>query len=152
MSETPWGLPAPFFIEFAVSPDEIDGLGHVNNASYLQWCERVGWAHAESLGLGLERWQELDRAMATHRADLSYKTAAMPGDVILGATWIIKSDHRLVVNRRFEMRRKRDTALLFHAEVAYVCIAISSGKPKRLPPEFDQGFSVKPEVAEFIRS
>ncbi len=149
--ETQWGAPDPFFIEITVAESDIDGLGHANNSMYMRWSEQAGWAHSESLGLGLERWLELDRAHATHRAVMNFKAPCFLGDRLLAATWIIKSDGRLLSSRRFEIRRAEDGKLLFDAEVDYACISIASGRPKRFPAEFTERFIVLPAVAEWMR-
>ena len=49
-----WDLPAPHTVDVVVEATDIDGLQHTNNAVYVKWCERVAWAHSESLGLDLE--------------------------------------------------------------------------------------------------
>jgi len=145
-----WGAPEPFVVEITVDEAAIDGLGHANNSMYMRWSEQVGWAHSESLQLGLGRWLELDRALATHRAVLNFRAPCFLGDHLLAATWIIKSDGRLLTTRRFEIRRAGDGKLLFDAEVDYACISIESGRPKRFPPEFTERFIVLPAVQKWM--
>ena len=38
-----WDRPDPFTIELAVGSEDIDGLGHANNAVYVAWLERCAW-------------------------------------------------------------------------------------------------------------
>ena len=59
-----WDYPKAFTIPAKPLVDDIDGLHHTNNAVYVQWCEKVGWAHSELLGLILADYHRLDRAMA----------------------------------------------------------------------------------------
>ena len=56
------------------------------------------------------------------------------------ATWIIESDQRLKMTRHFQLRRSRDAATLLRARTTFVCIELSSGRPKRMPPEFVEGY------------
>jgi hypothetical protein len=42
----PWDLAQPFTLELTPQSGDIDGLNHTNNAVYVQWCERIGWAHS----------------------------------------------------------------------------------------------------------
>ena len=39
----------PFEIILRVAPDDIDGLGHVDNVHYLRWVQEVATAHWHSL-------------------------------------------------------------------------------------------------------
>ena len=46
-----WDYPNPYTQPAVPQAVDIDGLQHTNNAVYVQWCERIGWAHSEALGL-----------------------------------------------------------------------------------------------------
>jgi len=59
-----WELPGPFVIDIEVTAEDIDGLGHANNAVYVSWLERCAWRHSQFLGLDLVEYRRLDRAMA----------------------------------------------------------------------------------------
>lgn len=67
-----WDFPQPFTLPVSPSVNDIDGLNHTNNAVYVQWCEKIGWAHSEALGLNLTDYQRLDRAMAIRRGEYDY--------------------------------------------------------------------------------
>ena len=68
MSGWDW-VDAPFVIDLQVQAEDIDGLGHANNAVYVSWLERCAWRHSQSLGLDLAEYRRLDRAMAVLRHD-----------------------------------------------------------------------------------
>ena len=53
----------PYTLSMQVQPQDIDGLHHTNNGVYVDWCQKVAWARSVSLGLDLERYRALDRAM-----------------------------------------------------------------------------------------
>jgi acyl-CoA thioester hydrolase len=131
-----WDLPNPFVIVIEVEPSAIDEYDHVNNAEYLRWIERVSWAHSESLGLSLSRYLALDRGMAVHRHELDYLAPAFAGDRLALATWIIEGDGRLTLTRRFQLIRPADGRTLLRARTRFACIALSSGRPRRLPEEY----------------
>ena len=38
-TEMDWDYPTPFTRQLTVSGADIDGMGHVNNACYVVWCE-----------------------------------------------------------------------------------------------------------------
>ena len=135
-----WDLPDPFVIDLVVNADDIDGLGHANNAVYVSWLESCAWQHSRSLGLGLEDYRRLNRAMAVLRHEIDYLAAAYQGDHLCLATWIVESDQRLKMKRHFQLVRPADGVTLLRAQTTFVCIEMSSGKPKRMPAEFIEGY------------
>lgn len=135
-----WDQPDAFIIDIDVEAEHIDELGHANNAVYVVWLERCAWQHSQSLGLGLEDYQRLDRAMAVLRHEIDYLAAAYRGDRLQLATWIVQSDQRLKMQRNFQLVRPADATTLLRAQTTFVCIQMSSGKPKRMPAEFVGGY------------
>ena len=131
-----WDLPDPFVIDIEVDASTIDEYEHVNNAEYLRWVERVSWAHSARLGLDLARYRALDRAMAVHRHELDYLAPALEGDRLRLATWIVDCDGRLTLTRRFQLVRPADGRTLLRGRTRFACIALSSGRPRRLPAEY----------------
>ena len=135
-----WTLPDPFVIDIVVQSEDIDGLGHANNAVYVSWLERCAWRHSQSLGLDLAEYRRLDRAMAVLRHEIDYLASAYEGDQLQLATWIVESDQRLKMTRHFQLKRPADDLTLLRAQTTFVCIELSSGKPKRKPAEFVEGY------------
>jgi acyl-CoA thioester hydrolase len=135
-----WDLATPFVIDLAVDADDIDGLGHANNAVYVSWLERCAWRHSQQLGLDLTEYRRLDRAMAVVRHEIDYLASAYENDELVLGTWIVDWDRRLKMTRRFQLRRPSDGATLLRAQTTFVCIELSSGRPKRMPNEFIDGY------------
>ena len=135
-----WDHPRPHTLRTQVAAKDIDGLNHTNNAVYVNWCEQVAWSHSVELGLDLERYRTLDRAMAITRAEYDYLQASREGDHIIAGTWIVEWDRKLTMAREFQVIRLDDGATLLRGAMRFACIALSSGKPKRLPKEFIEGY------------
>jgi len=135
-----WELSNPFVIDIQVTAEDIDGLGHANNAVYVSWLERCAWRHSQFLGLDLAEYRRLDRAMAVLRHEIDYMASAYEDQQLQMATWIVESDQRLKMDRRFQLIRPEDGMTLLRAKTTFVCIELSSGKPKRMPPEFVEGY------------
>jgi acyl-CoA thioester hydrolase len=131
-----WDLHNPHTLDILVRADDIDELGHANNTVYVRWLERCAWEHSMSLGLGLVQYRELDRAMAVLRHEIDYLAAAYEGDELVMATWIIHWDKKLRMTRHFQLCRKRDGVTLLRARTTFVCIELSTGRPKRMPEIF----------------
>jgi acyl-CoA thioester hydrolase len=140
-----WDLPEPFIHRRIAQPGEIDAYGHVNNTIYLAWLDESAWAHATTVGLGLDTCLRLQRGMAVHRTQLHYQKSALEGDSIEVATWPVLNDHRLRIDRRFQIRRASDGETLLRALIHYVCIDLGSGRAKRMPVEFTN-YAVSPAV------
>lgn len=132
----PWDHPTPFTRPAAPQPQDIDGLNHTNNAVYVQWCEKVAWAHSEALGLSLADYHRLDRAMAIRRGEYDYLLPSGLGDEMTLGTWLFRGDGKLTMERRFQLVRDSDGATLMRGRWQLVCIELASGRPRRMPPEF----------------
>jgi acyl-CoA thioester hydrolase len=133
-----WDFPHPFTLPVVPRPEDIDGLNHTNNAVYVQWCERIAWAHSEVLGLSLADYRRLDRAMAIRRGEYDYLLPTVLDDKLTLATWLLASDGKLTMERRFQLVRDRDRATVLRGRWSLVCIELSSGRVRRMPPEFIQ--------------
>lgn len=131
-----WEFPEPFTLSLTPEASDIDGMDHTNNAVYVQWCEQAGWAHSQALGLGVEDYRRLDRGMAIRRGEYHYLLPTGLGEPLRLGTWLRHGDSPLSMQRRFQLVRERDGATVLRACWDLVCIEISSGRPRRFPPEF----------------
>jgi acyl-CoA thioester hydrolase len=131
-----WDYPQPYTMPLSPSASDIDGLDHTNNAVYVQWCEKIGWSHSETLGLALADYRRLDRAMAIRRSEYEYILPTAAGDALLLATWLCASDGKLAMERRFQLVRESDGATVLRGRWDLICIEISSGRARRMPAEF----------------
>ncbi len=127
-------------------PEDIDAYEHVNNAVYLTWLDRAAWSHSAALGVPLERCVALRRGMAAQRIEIEYRRAAVRDDVVQVATWIVSTDGRLRVERRFQVRRSADGETLARARIDYVCINLDSGRAVRMPEIFARAYEVTPRA------
>ena len=135
-----WDLPAPFVLEIDVAAEHIDVLGHANNTVYVGWLEQCAWRHSQSLGLSIDDYRRLDRAMAVVRHEIDYLAAARQGERLQLGTWIVDSDRRLSMHRQFQLWRPADGVTLLRARTRFACIGLSTGKPRRMPAEFVEGY------------
>jgi len=141
-----WDLPAPHLHAVVAASDDIDGYGHVNNAVYVRWLDATAWSHSASLGIPPELCVSGRQGMAVWRTQINYLAPAFEADRLEVATWIVGSDARLRVARRFQICRAADGKTLLRALLHYVCIDLNSGKPSRMPPIFSERYRALPEV------
>ena len=135
-----WDYPNPHTLRTRVTAADIDGLNHTNNGVYVKWCEQVAWTHSVSLGLDLDCYRTLDRAMVITRSEFDYLQASREGDEVMVATWIVSWDRKLTMSRRFQAIRLDDGVTLLRAGMRFACIELSSGRPRRMPAEFIAGY------------
>lgn len=135
-----WDHPAPHVFAMTVGHESIDVMGHANNVEYLRWLEYVAWDHSTALGLDWAAYQRLDRAMVARRTELEYLAAAFEGDELLIGTWIVENDGKVSITRQYQLVRPRDAKTLLRGRTQWVCVDISQGKARRMPPEFVNGY------------
>lgn len=131
-----WQFDNPHILTWRVDKSQIDHYNHVNNVAYVSKLEQVAWSHSNHLGLTIEEYQSLDRGMAISRHEIDYLSAALLDDTLLCATWIVECDHKLKLARRFQFVRESDGKTMLQAKTEFVCIALSTGRPKRMPERF----------------
>lgn len=136
-----WDRPDPFAIDVVVEPGQIDALGHTNNVHYLAWLQDCAWAHSNARGVDEARMVEIDRAMAVRETSMTYLAATFAGDRLWVGDWITACDGRLRAQRTFQIVREGDGATVLRAQIDYVCIAISSGRPSRMPQTFARAYA-----------
>ena len=130
----------PFVQSVTVQPADIDDFGHTNNVVYLQWLERVAWAHSVSLGLGMDDYRRLGAGCVARKHELEYLAATFAGDELLAGTWIHENDGRLSMWRAYQIVRPKDGKTVLRGRTHWVCVDLKSGKPRRMPPEFVQAY------------
>jgi len=145
-----WDLPSPYIHARAAQERDIDGYGHVNNAVYITWLDDCAWAHSSALGLAAGDCRALDRGMAVWRTQVNYLLPVLAGEEVEVGTWIVFNDQRLRIDRRFQIRRKGDSQTVLRALIHYVCIELSSGRARRMPPQFPAAYAVRADVRAAI--
>jgi len=149
MQAADWDFPNPHVVTLEVVATDIDAYDHVNNAVYLSWFDRVAWSHSAALGISLEECVRIRRGMAAHRTEIDYQRAAVQGDRVVVGTWIVGTDAKLRVERRFQVRRAPDGETLARALTDYVCINLDSGRAARMPEAFSRAYVVERAAGHF---
>lgn len=67
---------------------EVDALGHVNNAAYLNYLEQAAIDHATLLGLDLEALRRMGGVFVARRHEMVFQRPAHAGDVLRIVTWL----------------------------------------------------------------
>lgn len=75
----------PFEHRVTAQPDDIDELGHVNNAVWVRWIQDLALAHW--YGLAAPAHQDAYFWVVT-RHEIDYLRAVGPGETVTGRTWV----------------------------------------------------------------
>ena len=136
MTVLDWDYPAPHVYPVTVTSKDIDALSHTNNGVYVYWCEQAAWSHTRDLGLGENQYRALNRAMALTQAEYQYLRATHESDELQVGTWITRWNRKLTMERQFQIININSGKTVLRAKHQFVCIEISTGKPRRPPQEF----------------
>lgn len=131
-----WDVGAPFTQSVTVQAGDLDQFAHTNNVVYLAWLERVAWAHSVSLGLSMDDYRRLGAGCVARRHELEYLAPTFLGEELQLGTWIAECDAKFTMWRHYQILRPADGRTVLRARTQWVCIDITTGKPKRMPAEF----------------
>ena len=130
--------PEPFELAIAVTPADIDELGHVNNIVYLRWVQDVALAHWRAVAPAVDQ-AKLVWIILRHEID--YKRPAHLGDDIIARTWV-GSASRIKFERHTEILHASDRTLLAKARTMWCPIDSATGRPTVVSAELRAVFWV----------
>ena len=76
---------ARFTKEITARPEDIDILGHVNNAVWVQWIQDVAVAHWDAVAPPEYRDQYI---WVVTRHEIDYRGNVKAGETVTGETWV----------------------------------------------------------------
>jgi YbgC/YbaW family acyl-CoA thioester hydrolase len=113
VSVDPAATPQPgttvFETHIRVRFHEVDALGHVNNAAYLNYLEQAAIDHAFVLGLDMERMHELGGVFVARRHDITFLRPATAGELLRIVTWLAEA-RGARVERHYRVWREPDAS------------------------------------------
>lgn len=126
--------PWRYSVRWPVRQYELDLLGHVNNAVYLNWVEQVAIEHVEALGFGREWSLAHGGVWVVREHHVTYHRPVGYGDVVLVTTLPQKIGGVRGV-RRTEIHRESDGALTTEVTTHWIWVRTSDSRPTRIPPD-----------------
>jgi acyl-CoA thioester hydrolase len=117
-------------LEVVVSASEIDALGHVNNAVYVQYIEAVAHAHAERVGMSLAVLFQLETVPVVREHHLKYLRPASLGDRLSVHTRVEEASG-VRATRRNTVRRGE--TVLVESVATWVWLHPVTFRPKVVP-------------------
>lgn len=127
-----------FEIEIAVTPADIDELGHVNNVTYVRWVQDAAVAHWTTVAPAEDQAKVF---WVVVRHEIDYKQSALPDDVIVARTWVGVAT-RATFERHTEILRAADRKLLARARTLWCPINAQTRRPTAVSAQVRAYFSV----------
>lgn len=126
--------------EITVRHYECDAYGHVNNANYLNYLEHARGEFLKAVGFDYKSYTEAGYGLYVIKVSITYKTPAVPDDVLEVFTKTIK---RRRASGTFFQEIKIGDTIICEAEVTWASIG-KDGKMSPIPKEWDvPGISVE---------
>ena len=118
------------------APEDLDELGHVNNAVWVRWIQGIATAH----------WQLTARAQdrdayfwVVVRHEIDYLRAVFEGETVTARTWIPDPPRGAKFDRHIEFVGE-DGKPRVRSVTTWAMIDKASGRPQRVTPEIATPF------------
>ncbi|HEX4873479.1 MAG TPA: acyl-CoA thioesterase [Sphingorhabdus sp.] len=121
----------PFIRDFTASPEDIDELGHVNNAVWVRWIQDMATAHWSATATP----EHVDAYIwVVTRHEIDYRGNVALGESVTGRTWIEKPPRGATFDRRVEFVNGAGKVIV-SANTTWAMLDRASGRLMRVPAE-----------------
>ena len=109
--------------------EDIDELGHVNNAAWVRWIQEMATAHWRAVApqAHVEAY-----VWVVIRHEIDYLRAVGPGETVTGRTWVGEAPKGARFDRHVEFVGA-DGKPRVRAKTTWALIEKASGRPVRVP-------------------
>lgn len=121
----------PFEKRITAQPEDIDELGHVNNAAWVRWIQDVATAHWYAIAPATHRDAYI---WVVTRHEIDYLRAVSPGETVVGRTWVPDPPRGARFDRHMEFVGE-DGKPRVRAKTTWAILDRATGRPLRVPPE-----------------
>jgi acyl-CoA thioester hydrolase len=121
---------------FTAAPDDIDELGHVNNAVWVRWVQELAVAHWETVAPAEHRAEYI---WVVTRHEIDYRGNLPAGATALGETWVPEPPRGARFDRHFCFTAD-DGRVLVEGVTTWALIDRATGRLLRVRPEIAAPF------------
>jgi acyl-CoA thioester hydrolase len=121
----------PFELRITATADDIDELGHVNNAVWVRWIQDMATSHWRAAA-NPEHADAYIWVVTRHEID--YLRAVLPGETVTGRTWVGEAPKGARFDRHVEFIGE-DGKPRVRAKTTWAIIDKARGRPLRVPAE-----------------
>jgi acyl-CoA thioester hydrolase len=118
----------PFTLRLTAAPDDIDELGHVNNAVWVQWIQMVATAHWRAVANPAHQDAYI---WVVVRHEIDYLRALGPGHSVTARTWVADKAQGAKFDRHMEFTGD-DGKVHVRARTVWALIDKASGRLARV--------------------
>jgi acyl-CoA thioester hydrolase len=118
-----------FVQQITARPEDIDELGHVNNAVWVQWIQQVAVAHWQAVAPPRD---QADYFWVVTRHEIDYRGNVVAGETVTAETWVPNPPR----GARFDRHMKftgADGKVKVEAVSTWALIEKASGRIMRVP-------------------
>lgn len=121
----------PFERRITATADDIDELGHVNNAVWVRWIQDMATAHWETVAdpAHVEAY-----VWVVVRHEIDYLRAVLPGETVTGRTWVAEAPRGARFDRLVEFVGE-DGRPRVRARTTWAILDKATGRPLRVPED-----------------
>ncbi len=134
--------------EIVVPAEALDRNRHVNNVAYVQWMQDAAIQHSTAAGC-TRMTEAIGATWVARMHHIEYLSPAFAGDAITVLTWV--ADFRKVRSlRRYRFIRAADQKVIAQGETDWVFVDAASGRPRAVPAEIRDLFTLLPDGPESL--
>jgi acyl-CoA thioester hydrolase len=126
----------PFEQPVTARPEDIDELGHVNNAVWVRWIQDIATAHWETVA---DPAHVADWLWVVVRHEIDYLRALRLGETVTARTWVGEAPKGARFDRHVEFIGE-DGRPHVRARTTWAMIDRATGRPLRVPAELAERF------------
>ena len=126
----------PFEKRITARAEDIDELGHVNNAAWVRWIQDIATAHWEAVAPKAHREAYI---WVVVRHEIDYLRAVGPGETVTARTWVEEPPRGARFDRHMEFIGG-DGRPRVRAKTTWAIVDRASGRPLRVPNEVAEPF------------
>ena len=116
---------------FTATPADIDELGHVNNAVWVQWIQAIATAHWDAAA----RPEDIAQYFwVVTRHEIDYRGNVAEGESVTGETWIEGGARGATSQRRVDFRDAQGKVIV-SALTTWAMVERASGRLARVRSE-----------------
>ncbi len=121
---------------FTARAADIDELGHVNNAVWVQWIQHLSVAHWEAVA---PPEQQAAHIWVVTRHEIDYRGNVAEGETVTGETWVPDAPRGVRFDRHFRFRGA-DGKVRVEGVTTWALLDRATGRLLRIRPEFAAPF------------
>ena len=127
---------ARFTRQFTALPDDIDELGHVNNAVWVRWLQEIAVSHWEAVA---PPDQVAAYVWVVTRHEIDYRGNVGPGETVTAETWVADAPKGARFDRHVRFVGQ-DGRIKVDAVTTWAMLDRATGRLVRVRPEIARPF------------